>query len=640
MNSMREIKVVLFGHPNVGKSSIFTSMTGLFVEVSNYPGTTVEIYKGYARRGDTRFIVIDVPGAFSTIPSTTAEDIARRVILEEQPDIIVHIADATSIRRHLYLTIELLDFGIPLILVLNQIDRARELGVEVDREKLEKELNIPVIFASAITGEGIEELMEKISETIKTEKTTTYIQLSGKAESIIKDVQHSIEDHLNNYRRFSRAIASWIILGDEKYQYLNRYIPEKIRNRFRETAKVIMLERIRYVDKIYKKCVKSQQTKVKLRKMEYVMMKPLYGTFFAVGITFLIIWGVLAIIHEIGHRIPSILYYNYYDPCVRAFINSIIENEVVRNILIGEKPGIYSSLGILTTGVFFVFFMILPTMFVIYIIMGILEDLGFIPRVVASCHNCMRHLGMSGDAIIPIITGTGCSIVGILSSRTLRSEKSRVLSSFIQVFGVPCIAQQIMIWALLGKYGAFYVFMLYLILVLSISFAGLLASRLIPGDTTFLLIELPAWRKPKMNNVFKKAIARMKSFLINGVPLVFLGILILNIMYYTGVAFIVADFFEPIISGLFGLPGETALALIISILRKDVAVGILGGYSLTASQALIAVTLITLYFPCIGSLLIFLSEFKPKRTILIIILMLSFSTIIGLLLRVILILYE
>ena len=637
MNSMREIKVVLFGHPNVGKSSIFTSMTGLFVEVSNYPGTTVEIYRGYIRRGDTKFIVIDVPGAFSTVPSTTAEDIARRVILEERPDIIVHVADATSIRRHLYLTIELLDFGIPLILVLNQIDRARELGVEVDREKLEKELNIPVILASAITGEGIEELMEKISEIVKTEKTAACIRLSRWVESVIKDVQHSIEGHLNNYRRFSRAIASWIILGDEKYQYLNRYIPEKIRNRFRETAKVIMLERIRYVDKIYKKCVKSQQTKVKLRKMEYVMMKPLYGTFFAVGITFLIIWGVLAIIHEIGHRVPSIFYYNYYDPYVRAFINSIIENEAVRNILIGEKPGIYSSLGILTTGVFFVFLMILPTMFVIYIIIGILEDLGFIPRVVASCHNCMRHWGMSGDAFIPIIAGTGCSIVGILSSRTLRSEKSRVLSSFIQVFGVPCIAQQIMIWALLGRHGAFYVFILYLILVISISFVGLLASRLIPGDTTFLLIELPAWRKPKMNNVFKKAIARMKSFLINGVPLVFLGILILNIMYYTGIALIVAKFFEPIISGLFGLPSEVALALIISILRKDVAVGLLGGYSLTASQALIAVTLITLYFPCIGSLLIFLSEFRPKKTMLIIILMLSFSTIIGFLLRVILI---
>ena len=635
---MREIKVVLFGHPNVGKSSIFTSITGLFVEMSNYPGTTVEIYRGHTRKGDTKFIVIDVPGAFSTVPSTTAEDIARKVILEEQPDIIVHIADATSIRRHLYLTIELLDLGIPLILVLNQIDRARELGIEVDREKLEKELSAPVILTSAITGEGIEELMEKIFEMIKAKKTTAYIRLSKGVESIIKDVQYSIEDHLNNYRRFSRAIACWIILGDEKYQYLNRYIPEKIKNRFRETAKIVMLERIRYIDKIYKMCVKSQQIEVKLRKMEYVMMKPLYGTLFAVGITFLIIWGVLAIIHEIGHRIPSILYYKYYDPCIRAFINSIIENEVVRNILIGEKAGIYSSLGILTTGVFFVFFMILPTMFVIYIILGILEDIGFIPRVVASCHSCMRHLGMSGDAFIPIIAGSGCSIVGILSSRTLRSEKERILSSFILVFGVPCIAQQIMIWAILGRYGILYVFMLYFVLIISISFAGLIVSRLIPGgDVEFLLIELPAWRKPKMDNVFKKTIARIKSFLFSGVPLVFLGILMLNIMYYTGIAFIIADFFGPIISRLFGLPSEIALALIIGILRKDVAVGILGGYSLTSSQALIAVTLITLYFPCIGSLLIFLSEFRLKRTLLIIFLMLSFSTIIGLLLRIILI---
>ena len=635
---MREIKAVLFGHPNVGKSSIFTSMTGLFVEVSNYPGTTVEIYKGCTVRGDTRYIIIDVPGAFSTVPSTTAEDIARKVILEEKPDIIIHIADATSIRHHLYLTIELLDLGIPLILVLNQIDRARELGIEIDKKKLENELNIPVIFTSAITGEGIEELMEKISEVIKAKKTTAAnIRLSRRVESIIEEVQHSIEDHLNNYKRFSRAIASWIILGDREYQYLNRYLPEKIKNKFVEAAKIIMLDRIRYIDKVYKMCVKSQQMRMKIRKTEYIMMKPLYGTLFAISITFLIIWGLLAIIHEMGHRIPFVLYHNYYDPCIRAFINSVIEDKLIRNILIGESPGIYSSLGILTTGIFFVFFMILPSMFVIYIIIGILEDLGFIPRVVVSCHNGMRHFGMSGDAVIPIIAGTGCSIVGILSSRTLRSEKDRVLSSFIQVFGVPCIAQQIMIWALLGRYGIFYVLMLYLILITSVSFIGLLASRLIPGDITFLLMELPAWRKPKMSNIFKKAIARVKSFLTHGVPLVFLGVLTVNIMYYTGIALIIAKFFEPIISGIFGLPSEIALALIIGILRKDVAVGILGGYSLTASQTLIAVSLITLYFPCIGSLLIFLSEFRVKRTVLIIILMLGFSTIIGLLLRIILI---
>ena len=231
MNSVHEIKVVLFGHPNVGKSSMFTSMTGLFVEVSNYPGTTVEIYRGYTKRGDTKFIVIDVPGAFSIVPSTTAENIARKVILEEQPDIIVHIADATNLRRHLYMTIELLDLGIPLILVLNQIDRARELGIEIDREKLEKELNIPVILTSAITGEGVEELMEKISKVIKAKETTAHIRLSRAVESIIKDVQHSIENHLNNYKRFSRAIASWIILGDREYQHLNRYIPEKIKNK-------------------------------------------------------------------------------------------------------------------------------------------------------------------------------------------------------------------------------------------------------------------------------------------------------------------------------------------------------------------------------------------------------------------------
>ena len=633
---MSTIKVLLFGHPNVGKSSLFNRLTGLSVEVSNYPGTTVEIYKGYLKINEYKIQIIDAPGAFSTIPSTTAEDVARRIILEECPDIIIHVIDATSIRRHLYLTMELLDFGIPLILVLNQIDRAKELNIVINKDILEKQLGVPVIFTVATTGEGVEELIQEIIKILKNCKACKImpIRLSRDIEKKINEIEQLITPHLGNYKEFSRAIAIWVILGDKKYRHLLRFIPEKIKAEFNHLAKRIILERLNYIDTLVKKCITSYPAKVKLKKIDYIMMKPVFGTIFIAILTFSIIWGTLAIIHEIGHKLP-LLIYEHYEPFIRSTVEQLVNNEFIKNILIGDTPGIYKSLGLLTTGIFFVLVMILPMLFVLYLILGILEDLGFIPRVAVAGHNCMRYLGLSGDAFIPLFTGTGCSIVGVFSSRVLKTEKERFLSSLLQVFGIPCMAQQVMIWMILGKYGLLYVLILYIILLISISIVGAILGKLLPGEIGYLLIELPAWRKPKLDSVFKKTLARVRSFLFKGAPLVFLGVLIVNIAYYSGAIIIISTLFKPIIGGLFKLPEEAAVAIIIGMLRKDVAVGLLGKYNLTPFQTLTAITVLTLYFPCIGSFLIILSEFGPKKTTSMICIMFTYSLIIGSILGII-----
>ena len=180
------IKVILFGHPNVGKSVIFNKLTQLTAVVSNYPGTTVEIYEGTLEYRGHRIKVIDAPGAYSLLPRNEAEAIARKILFDYPPPIVIHIVDATSLKRHLYLTLELLELPLPVILVVNQVDRAEKLGIKIDKKKLESLLGVPVVFTVATKGEGLKELLETIvavaeryGEKYSTRKTSTEKYLSG-----------------------------------------------------------------------------------------------------------------------------------------------------------------------------------------------------------------------------------------------------------------------------------------------------------------------------------------------------------------------------------------------------------------------------------------------------------------------------
>ena len=624
------IKVALVGHPNVGKSVIFNNLTGLKAIVSNYPGTTVEIYEGKTRWKDFIIELIDTPGTYSLVPTTQAEEVTCRVILEERPDVIVHVVDATSIRRHLYLTLELLEVGAPVVLVVNQIDRAEALGVKIRKEELSRLLNIPVVMCIATKRVGMITLLDKIIEAYK-RRSIAYPRYPKIIEEYLGLIEKMLKEELPpDLKRFSRFIAIHVILGNKIFNRLARAIPEHLKIEFPKYSRQIILERARIADEVYKEAVSIRETKqLKLSRIDYISVNPIFGVTIIAGLTLAVTYSLLGLIHEIGHRIPSMLYYNLYEPFIRSLIESVVPQGLLHDILIGEKAGIYGSLGLLTTGVFFVFFMILPTIFVLYLVLGMLEDLGFLPRVAISFHRPLRKIGLSGDATMPLVIGTGCSIVGVLSTRILRSDKERFISSLLQVLGIPCMAQQVMIWYILGKHGVLYIFALYLLLLFTVVTLGAILNKIIPGETGILLLELPPWRKPQLRNLLKKTYVRMLSFLKTGVPLVFLGIFLINLAYYTGAIAMIAEFFSPIMSGLFRLPSETCIALVVSVLRKDVAVGILGRYKLTALQKLTAVAIITLSFPCVGSLAITLSEFGVRRTLKIIAIMFVTSLVVG-----------
>jgi len=626
-----DAKVVLFGHPNVGKSVLFNQLTGLTAIVSNYPGTTVEIYEGEVRVEGFRLRISDAPGAYSLLATNEAEDVARRLLFEGKPDVVVQVADATSLRRHLYLTLELLELGLPLILVLNQVDRAEKAGIKIDREELERALGIPVVLMAAVEGRGIEELLKTIIDVLKSGRAPSPLRLFPEVEERLAELEELLGDKLPlELRRFTSALASLMAMGDE-FDYLIEDVPSELRDRLKGLGRDLMLARAKLANAIYERVMVSEGRAFKPNVIDRLLVRPITGLIVASLIMLAVVWSMLGVIHEVGHRLPSILYHGFYEPILRSALDAVLSDGVLKYILIGDSPGIYSSLGLLTTGVFFVFFMILPCLFVLYLVLGILEDSGLLPRLAIPFDAPLKRMGACGDAMCPIVTGSGCSIVGIFATRILRTEKAKFIASLIQWIGVPCMAEQVMIWLVLGHYGLAYVAFLYAILLASTITTGLILNALLRGGEGPLIMELPPWRRPQFKSVLKKTIVRIKEFLLKGTPLVLLGVLIVNLLYYTGLIDVLARLMAPVVSGLFNLPDHVVASMVIGVLRKDVAVGMLKTVAsdMTALQMLTAVTVVTLYFPCVGSLVVTLKELGPKRTLLMIIIMTIITAVVG-----------
>jgi ferrous iron transport protein B len=296
---------------------------------------------------------------------------------------------------------------------------------------------------------------------------------------------------------------------------------------------------------------------------------------------------------------------------------------------VNGKVDFQQSLGVLTTAPYIEFGMVLPYVAAFYIVLSVLEDVGYLPRLAVLLDNILHKLGLHGFAIIPVLLGFGCNIPGILSTRVLESKRERFIAATLISIGVPCAALQAMIFAILGKLSGFYVGGVYLLLFVVWIVLGVILNRIMKGNSPELLIEIPPYRFPPFTVLFRKIFFRIKGFLIEAVPVVMLGVLAVNVLLYYKVFDVVAVFFAPVVHGLFGLPKETAFPLIIGFIRKDVAAGLLMPLGLGARELFIAVMLLTISFPCIATFAVLLKELGIKDFIKSTALMLIVGLIVG-----------
>lgn len=568
------MKILLIGNPNVGKSVVFYRLTGVKVIASNYPGTTVEFTKGYMRFPGVEAEVIDVPGTYSLEPTSKAEEVAVKLIAEA--DVVLNVVDATNLERNLYLTLELIrKTEKPLMVVLNMWDETKHKGIEIDLKKLQEILGIPVVATCGLTGEGIKELVSRINEASVSRLKSSGSALWNEIGNIVSRVQQLHHRH---------------------HTFLD--------------------------------------------VLQDLSIKPPSSVFIALTVVSFSFLLVRFVGEGLINYIFDPFFANIYDPLIMKLGNLFPAGGFLHTVLIGTlvegKIDYSQSFGLLTTGLYVPFAMVLPYILSFYLALGLLEDWGYLPRLAVLADRLFHRTGLHGYAIIPMILGLGCNVPGALSTRLFEERREKFIAATLMAIAVPCMAQNAMIIGLLGRFGGQYVLIVFFTLLCLWFVLGYALNHFMKGRSPEILVEIPPYRVPHIPSVFKKLWMRLSWFLKEACPLVLLGILFVNVLYFFKVIDFFGRLFSPLIINIWGLPKEAIGALIVGFLRKDVAVGMLRPLDLTLKQLIVGTTVLAVYFPCVGTFIVLVRELGLKDLFKAILLMLLVSATVGGLLNLIL----
>ncbi len=571
-------KILLVGNPNVGKSVIFSRLTGVDVIASNYPGTTIDYCRGCTGYGDRRIEVIDVPGTYSLEPTTPAEEVAVQMLnkaIEESESIIINVIDATNLERNLNLTLQLLKKNIPMIIALNLWDEAKHTGIEIDVKKLEEILGVSVIPTVAVTGEGINELVNRLDEAKKGQfkfKDEDRWHVVGQIISQVQVIKH-------------RHHTFWERIGD-------------------------------------------------------LTINPWSGLPIALILLFLIFQLIRFIGEGIINFLSNPFFNHIYKPIMLSFSKALGSSGIIHNILIGELINgdidFGKSFGILTTGLYVEFAQVLPYVIAFYFVLSFLEDSGYLPRLAVLLDKFLHFFGLHGLAIIPMLLGLGCNVPGTLGTRILETKRERFIAATLMAICVPCMALTAMIFGLVGKFGARGLFPVFGTLFIVFIIGGILLKFIFKGESPEIFTEIPSYRIPYFPALLKKLWMRLKWFIIEATPFVLLGVFIANIFYTFGIFDFLTRIMGPIVTVILSLPAEATIALLVGFLRKDIAVGMLVPLNLSLKQLIIASTVLSMYFPCVATFSVFIKELGLTDTLKAAAIMLISAFAVGALLNLIL----
>lgn len=530
--------------------------------------------RSYIEHQGELFEIVDAPGTYSLEETAEAEKIAARLV--EEADIVVNVVDAGNLERNLYLTLELAERGKPMVVALNMWDEARKQGIEIDLRALEEILGVPVIPVVATTGEGIRDLLAALSRA---------------------RVPHPVSsDHAHRWEDIGRIIT-------EVQRFLYR------RPTWRDTLQRVTI---------------------------------LPGVGFAFGL--FVLAGVFFAVRFVGEgliaHILNPLFEGYYLPFLER-LGALLSryplwHEVLLGKLIDGRIDFERSLGLLSTGVYVSLGAVLPYVFAFYLVLGVLEDVGYLPRLAVFLDGFLHRLGLHGYSIVPMLLGLGCNVPGIMATRILESEKERFVVTLLIAIGIPCSAQQALIVGVLAPYGIAPILVVYGTLLVVILLLALLLKYLVPGFRPPLICEIPPYRLPFPKAILSKFWVRLRGFLRDALPVVFLGVLAVNLLSLTNVFPYLARAVSPWVAHALGLPREALLVIALGFLRKYMAMGLLLPLGLSVKQLVIASVILSLFFPCVAAFVVILREFGWKRLLVAVSIMLSFAFLVGSFLNLIL----
>ena len=582
-NDAIDTKRVLVGNPNVGKSVLFNALTGVYVEVSNYPGTTVDFSQGCYKD----FTIIDTPGIYGIGDYNEEETVARDILLNNKH--VINIVSAVSLERDLFLTQQLIDMGFSLIVVLNQMDEAEARGVKIDLLRLKELLGVDVFPAVATKNHGIDAVKANLN---KTQKGNAIAETLAYADKITK-------------RGLSRVEALLGLEGDMSIKA--KYPDVAISNRQEE----IYALRRKYVNRIVEECVEETSSGASIStKIGHALLNPAIGWTSAALVLYLLyqLIGVWIAGDIVG--ITEGFFADNYLPWAKDLTASLISTNWLVELLAGE-------FGILTMTIQYVFGLLLPIVIGFNIFFALLEDSGYLPRLAVLFDKFFTRLGLNGRAVIPILLGFGCITMAIMSSRILGSDREKTIAIAILALTVPCSAQLGIILALLASTATAWAWIVYLATIATVLLLlCFVLNKFLPGETTGLMIDLPPMRWPTLKNTFNKSVTKTWGFLYEAVPMFAAGTLILGTLSISGGLNWIQDKLSPLVVQVLQLPAETSDVFIMGLIRRDFAAtgladmaGIGTGDAVISSiQIVVSIVVITLFVPCIAALMIMFKE--------------------------------
>ncbi len=610
--------VALVGQPNVGKSSMFTRLTGVGVISSNYAGTTVEFEEAVIARKENTVRVYDLPGTYGMSGNSDDEEVVLNMVKDPTIDSVVVIADETNLVSSLVLCFEVIELGLPVILALNKTDEARKRYV-TDYEALGNIIGVPVVPVSAKTSEGVNNLADVICGGFQ--KISPFrVGYSDGIEKAVSDLERRLEES-----RFSRRGAA-VKLMEGTESFIADVSPETaaLAAEYRYGLEseegmfpAVSIGKSRY--EASEEVVKKVQTKIdaplsRKERISEILITPSTGIPIFLAICFLL----FVIMLFGGAKLDEGVMY-LYDAAVG---NAIPEFGFKVGGDIGEAiaKGIDGSIRAILS-------LVIPYIMLFYIMLGLLEDTGYLPRAVVLIDRTMHRFGLHGGAFIPMIVGLGCNVPAVMAARTIRSRRERLILTTLIVVCVPCSAQLAIIMGVVGKYsGILYAFAILLILLALMVLLGYAMNRLLKYEPSALTMELPELTVPSGKNIAYKTWERMKDFFTIAFPLLVVGSIIVEIaLKYNLLDFLV----EPtsfITAGMLGLPAVLIVAFIVGILRKEMAVGMLiviaasEGFTdltmfMTPEQFFVFGIVMAIYMPCIATIATMWKELGLKETV-------------------------
>lgn len=630
-------RVLLVGNPNVGKSVLFKNLTQRYVQVSNFPGTTVEIARARAAFNGRRVEVVDSPGVNDLSPRSEDAQVTRRLLSTEDDAVVVQVADAKNLRRALLLTLQLAERRRPMVLVLNMLDEMEARGGRIDARRLSELLGIPVVPTVAVRNQGTDALVRALEQARPPSISPSIFP--GPAPASPGDEEGSApscpggsdgscagpgtEYALNRARlaRINELLAETWTLRQPSHAPLGVRLGFWAMHPVKGIGLLALVLLIVFwfvglfgagtlVDLLEVGVFEQHLNPLAIRAADAVLPFPHRHETETLEATFAL---PLTPVHEVelAHWERTALRptYGLADGTRLTALQTVAR--FAHDATVGE-------FGAITMALSYALAIVLPIVTTFFLLFSLLEDSGYLPRMAILVNRVFRFMGLNGKAVLPMILGLGCDTMATMTTRILESRKERIVTTLLLALAVPCSAQLGVLLAMMASLTAAGTAVWILLMIGVVLSVGWLTARLFPGGSSDFILEIPPLRRPQLGNVVTKTVSRLDWYLREVIPLFLVGTAGLFLLDALGWLRVLGRWGEPLVSGWLGLPAETANAFLLGFLRRDFgAVYLLDAATgpdptLSGLQILVAMVTITLFMPCIANFLMIAKEHGLK----------------------------